>query len=90
MTKQISYSKTVDGKTYIAYFNVEMNGEWFTIGDHVTKVKGPTKFIGRILAIFREPDSEKLWADVLLDKNEASDHLQHVYPLEMFAHVTEK
>jgi hypothetical protein len=79
----IAYSK----RKYTAYFNVEHNGEWFTIGDHVTKSVGKTKFIGRILSIYKTPHDGEIWAVILLDKNEKSDHLQHVYPLRMFTHV---
>lgn len=53
------------------------------VGDRVRKIKG-MKFIGRICAIYKVPHESKLWCVVLLDKNDASDHLQHLYPLEQF------
>lgn len=53
------------------------------VGDHVQKKAG-MKFIGTILAIYSVPHEARLWAVVILDKNEASDHLQHLYPLDLF------
>jgi len=55
-----------------------------TVGDHVAKTVGQTKLRGRLCAIYRVPHEEKLWCVVLIDKSEASDHLQHLYPLNMF------
>lgn len=53
------------------------------IGSHVKKKSG-MKFLGIILAIYSVPHEERQWCVVLLDKNEASDHLQHLYPLDLF------
>lgn len=55
-----------------------------SVGDHVTKAVGTTKFVGRLCSIYRVPHETRLWCVVILDKNEASDHLQHLYPLEQF------
>lgn len=54
-----------------------------SVGDHVQKKKG-MKFVGHICAIYSVPHEERKWCVVILDPNEASDHLQHLYPLEMF------
>lgn len=53
------------------------------VGDHVKKKQG-MKFIGRICAIYAVPHEKRKWCVVILDKNEASDHLQHLYPLDLF------
>lgn len=60
------------------------------VGDHVEKVPKEghqTRFKGRLCAIYRVPHEDRLWAVVILDKNEASDHLQHLYPLELFKKI---
>lgn len=56
------------------------------VGDHVKKKSG-MKFIGTVLAIYKVPHEEREWCVVILDKNEASDHLQHLYPLDLFEKV---
>ena len=66
-----------------------MNVPGFSVGDHVAKiqdVKNPRsiKFIGRLLSIYWEPHLEEWWCVVQLDENEASDRLQHLYPLRLF------
>jgi hypothetical protein len=53
------------------------------VGDQVRKKSG-MKFHGKILAIYNVPHEEREWCVVILNKNEASDHLQHLYPLELF------
>jgi hypothetical protein len=53
------------------------------IGDLVRKKSG-MKFRGQILAIYNVPHEERQWCVVILNKNEASDHLQHLYPLDLF------
>lgn len=53
------------------------------VGSHVQKKSG-MKFVGTVLAIYNVPHEERQWCVVILDKNEASDHLQHLYPLELF------
>ena len=61
-----------------------------TVGDHVEKVPKEghqTRFVGRLLSIYAVPHEHRLWCVVLLDKNEASDHLQHLYPLELFRKI---
>ena len=60
----------------------EANG--LKVGYHVAKQGGSTKFVGRLCAIYRVPHEERLWCVVILDENEASDHLQHLYPLSLF------
>ena len=64
---------------YVAYGHAD----GFSVGDHVKKKKG-MKFIGTILALYTVPHEERFWCVVILDQNEASDHLQHLYPLELF------
>lgn len=56
------------------------------IGSHVRKKSG-MKYVGTIVSIYSIPHEERLWCVVLLDRNEASDHLQHLYPLELFEPV---
>ena len=56
------------------------------IGDHVRKKEG-MKFVGTVLARYIAPSKDgynEWWLVVLLDKNEASDHLQHLYPERLF------
>ena len=57
-----------------------------TIGDHVQKKSG-MKYVGTILTIYHVPHEERPWCVVLLDKNDASDHLQHLYPLDLFEKI---
>ena len=59
------------------------NSNMIKVGDKVQKKSG-MKFNGTVLAIYNVPHEERLWAVVILDKNEASDHLQHLYPLDLF------
>lgn len=61
----------------------------FTIGDHVEKLEGKTYCRGRICAIYQHPGDEEAWCVILIDKSEASGHLQHIYPLKFFTKVTE-
>ncbi len=48
------------------------------VGDHVRKVGG-FKYIGTVLAVYRASEDGDWYAVVLLDPNEASDSLQHIY-----------
>lgn len=55
-------------------------------GTHVSKKEG-MRFVGRVLSRYQAPGpsgKEEWWIVVLLDKNEASDHLQHLYPERLF------
>ncbi len=56
------------------------------IGDHVRKITG-MKFVGVVLARYKT--GGEWWLVVLLDKNEASDHLQHLYPERLFEKIEE-
>lgn len=56
-----------------------------TIGDHIEKKTGKTYLRGRLLTIYRMPEDDSLWGVILIDKSEASGHLQHLYPLAMFS-----
>ncbi len=51
------------------------------VGDHVKKKEG-MKFVGTVLA--RYITKGEWWLVVLLDPNEASDSLQHLYPERLF------
>lgn len=71
---------------------MEHNG--ISVGDHVAKKKNPNnprsiKYVGRVLAIYKEPHLDDWWMVVLLDENEASDRLQHLYPFDLFEKLAE-
>lgn len=66
----------------------------FISSDHVQKKDG-MKFVGTVLASYYAPDSREPgqyeeWIVVLLDPNEASDSLQHLYPARLFEHAREQ
>lgn len=55
----------------------------FAIGDHVSKAVG-MKYVGTVLACYWVDHVAEWWVVVLLDKNDASDYLQHLYPARLF------
>lgn len=54
------------------------------VGDHIRKING-MKFVGTVLA--RYFTNGEWWLVVLLDPNEASDSLQHLYKENMFEKI---
>ncbi len=62
----------------------------FKIGDQVSKKDG-MMFRGTVLSSYMAPDSrtfdtDEEWIVVMLHRNTASDHLQHLYPARLFEH----
>lgn len=60
----------------------------FRRGNRVYKPVG-LRFVGTVLAVYMDVDDLEWFAVVSLDKNEASDKLQHVYKLTQLAHEEE-
>lgn len=61
----------------------------FRRGNRVYKTHG-LRFVGTILAVYMDVDDLEWFAVVSLDKNEASDKLQHVYKLTQLSHEEEQ
>lgn len=55
----------------------------FQLGDHVQKKSG-MKYVGTVVARYRPFHDGEWWLVVLLDPNDASDSLQHLYPERLF------